>query len=177
MQLSDESIRSYTIPLKGGNLPADTLPAILDASGIIILHFLRHLGCLYCKAQVDKLYRLEQQTPGFPPIIFVHQSDARSADAFFAKHFPGAIHIADPKFELYKLFGIRKLGGLHLVNPLMVLKGIALTFRGYTNRIGQGNIRLLSGTFLFFKGRLRWSHRARYAGEEPRWAEVLGKKA
>lgn len=174
MHLSDDSIRSYTTPLQGGNLPAATLPGVLDSSGIVILHFLRHLGCLYCKAEVDKLYHLRQQQPGFPPIVFVHQSDPQQAEAFFAKHYPGAPHIADPRFELYRLFGIRRLQGLHLVNPRMILKGIVLSLRGYRNRIGQGNMLLLSGTFLFYKGQLRWSHRARFAGEEPSWDKLTG---
>lgn len=164
----EEQICNYPTPLLGAHLPGSTLAEVVNSRPIVILHFLRHLGCLYCKAQVDGLYNLQQQHPGFPPIIFVHQSSVEKGDVFFAKHFPGAAHISDPQLDLYRLFSIRRLQGLNLINPLMVLKGIWLTLRGYVNRVGGfGDIMILSGTFLFRQGKLAWSHRARWAGDEP----------
>jgi hypothetical protein len=54
----------------------------------------------------------------------------------------------------------------------MIWKGILLSFKGYTNQLGYGNMYLLSGTFLFLNGKLVWSHRAKRAGEEPDWKKI-----
>lgn len=170
--MDQELINYYSKTLSGARLPAHTLQTLLNSNRIVILHFLRHLGCIYCKHAVDQLYKLKQQDPGFPPVIFVHQSTPEQAEAFFEEHYPEAAYISDTDLSLYNLFSIRKMKGLHLIDPRMVWKGIMLSFKGYTNQLGFGNLYLLSGTFLFLNGKLVWSHRAKRAGEEPDWKKI-----
>lgn len=171
--MDPQLIRYYSKKLSGARLPSDTLSELVSSHKIVILHFLRHLGCIYCKHAVDQLYKLSQQNPGFPPVIFVHQSTPEQAEAFFSEHFPGASYISDPELSLYNLFGIRRLKGFHLFDPRMILKGFRLSFMGYSNNLGFGNIYLLSGTFVFLNGKLVWSHRPKRAGDEPDWNKVL----
>ena len=165
----------YSELLEGGHLPSNDLQEIIQSEKMVILHFLRHLGCLFCQHNVDQLYHLSQELPNFPTIYFVHQSSVEAGEAFFAKHFPNAPHISDPQMQLYQLFGIRKLAGIHLLNPKMIFKGILLTLKGYFNRYKEGNIMMLSGTFLFHNGKLVWEHRAKYAGDSPRLDRLLKK--
>jgi thiol-disulfide isomerase/thioredoxin len=153
----------------GIGLPGNTLAQIIDAEKAVIIHFLRHLGCIYCRHSVDMLYKLKQEYPTLPTIYFVHQSSPEVGQAFFEKRFPGAPHISDPDLALYRLFEIPTLSGWNLLNPKMIWKGLVLTLKGYGNRLGYGNIMILSGTFLFYNGVLKWSHRARFAGDEPKW--------
>jgi hypothetical protein len=173
--MDPQLIQYYNKKLNGLRLPSEALPEVINSHKIVIVHFLRHLGCIYCKHAVDQLYKISTQNPGFPPIIFVHQSPLEVGETFFEKHFPGASHISDPELSLYNLFGIQSLNGLHYFDPRMILKGIKLTFQGYSNRLGMGNMRLLSGTFLFLNGKLVWQHRAKRAGEEPNWKKVIPK--
>lgn len=164
-------------PVEGVRLPesADTLQDVLASDQLVILHFLRHLGCIYCKYTVDQLNKISKQSAKFPTIYFVHQSSPEAGEAFFAERFPGARHISDPGLKLYKLFGVRRLGGLQLLNPKMIWQGFMLTFKGYRNKIGgTGDIFILSATFLFNKGKAVWQRRAKYAGDEPDFAK-LGK--
>ncbi|MCE3007064.1 MAG: hypothetical protein LW884_01770 [Bacteroidetes bacterium] len=173
MEPSIEAIQHHATTLAGKRLPKDTLPELIASKDILILHFLRHLGCMFCKGQVDELQRLKQENPRFPDIIFVHHDTPERGEAFFAHHYPGAMHISDPELELYRLFGIRRLGGLQLLNPLMILKGIWLGLKGYRNITkGHRHIMQLSGTFLFFRGKLAWSHRAKYAGDQPNFRKL-----
>ena len=153
--------------LEGEGLPATKLKDLLTSDKIVILHFLRHLGCVYCKNTVDQLKIMVEQNPGFPPIYFVHQSSVQDGKDFFNKRFPDARHISDPKLKLFTLFGINRLKGLHLFDPRMILKGFKLVLKGYGNQFGKGDVFLLSGTFVFLNGNLVWSHRPKRAGDDP----------
>ena len=162
-------IESYRRPLQGARLPAATLPAVLGSQPMVILHFLRHLGCAFCKHSVDQLAALYAQAPHMPPILFVHQSPVEAGEAFFAQRFPGAAHISDPGLELYQLFGIQRMRPSSFLNPGFLWAGLLITLRGYFQGPRQGSGELLTGTFVFRQGRLVWQHRARVAGEEPNW--------
>lgn len=170
MSLTDAKIAAFDTPLVGHGLPATTLPALVESSGIVILHFLRHLGCLYCKQSVVDLHEVVTQSKRFPPLYFVHQSPVDVANAFFETHFPGAPHISDPTLKLYNLFGIKRLNPLQLFNPLQIAKGATAFFKGHRQTQTQGDDFVLSGTFLFFDGKLKWHYRANYAGDDPDWS-------
>ena len=174
MELKEVELHGYDRKLMGGNLPSDTLSALLASEGMILFHFLRHLDCIYCKHSVDQLYKISREMPNFPIIYFVHTGDKAQGDEFFARHFPGARHIADPRQDLYRHFGIRRLGCFQFLNPRMIFKGFKLFFKGYRNVVRKSSdIRVLSGTFLFHNGQMVWAHRARYAGDEPSWERII----
>jgi hypothetical protein len=175
MEVTDDLIQHYSKPLVGEGLPATRLGDLVQAENMLILHFLRHLGCAFCKHTVDQLRQLKEQMPRFPTIYFVHQSDVETGHRFFAERWPGSPHISDPKTELFRLFGIRRMRGLGLLDPRMVLATLRLQLKGYRNELGYGDVYLLSGTFLFRNGKLVWKHRASFAGDDPNWG-ILGKK-
>lgn len=177
--IHDDLITQYKEPIIGEGLPSSRLADIVNSEKMVILHFLRHLGCIYCKHSVELLYALKQSMPNLPTIYFVHQSEIAQAEPFFQERFPGAKHISDPQLKLYKLFGIQRLEGIRWFSPKMILKGFKLLFQGYrANIFGFGDIYILSGTFLFFQGRLVWQHRAQFAGDDPKWEKItaLGQK-
>lgn len=167
----EQQVAAYTAPLIGARLPASTLSGVLTSQKMVILHFLRHLGCIFCKHSVTELHKLST-TMKFPPIVFVHQSDVAKGDAFFDEYFPGAPHISDPSLRLYELFGIQRLGGLQTINPQMYLIGLQSLLKGNRTTEILGDALVLSGTFLFNNGRLVWSHRAKFAGDDPNWKKL-----
>lgn len=169
----ESRIASYTTPLEGARLPATTLPELIRAEKMVILHFLRHLGCIFCKHSVRELRKLAE-TSKFPPITFVHQSTVPQAEEFFAEYYPGARHISDPRLDLYERFEIRRLEGAQVLNPNMYLIGFQSLMSGNRQGATQGDALVLSGTFLFNNGRLVWSHRAKYAGDDPKWTKLAG---
>lgn len=171
--MQENEISRYNDKLRGANLAGETLKEVIDSEQIIILHFLRHLGCMYCKYTVDQLYELVRKTPKFPKIIFVHQGTPEEGDDFFSKHFPNASHISDPKLGLYSLFKINRLEGVSWFHPKMILKGIKILSGGYSNNLIGQDVKILSGTFLFNKGKLIWQHRAKYAGDDPQWSKLF----
>jgi len=172
MEINDTLIQQYNEPLAGGGLPAEHLAELVASEPMVLLHFLRHLGCIYCKHTVEQLRELTQQMPRFPTIYFVHQSPVEVGHDFFAERFPGARHISDPKRKLFQLFGINRLKGFNLLNPKMFMLGIQLMRKGHRNEMGFGDIMMLSGTFLFRDGKLIWKHRAQFAGDDPKWNQL-----
>jgi hypothetical protein len=169
-----DPILNFPKPLVGMRLPGIYLADVVSSYDLVVLQFLRHLGCMFCKNAVDGMYRLAQSSKRFPPVVFVHQSPLEDGERFFQKRFPGAPHISDPQFELYEHFGVRRAGFVETFTNPQVWWGLAkLAVKGYTHEPVVGDVRLLSATFLFHQGRLRWKHLARFAGDDPKW-ERLG---
>ena len=164
-------VSSIADPLSGHRLPGNTLEEVVNSGSIVILHFLRQLGCRFCKHSVDQIRKFAAENPNFPEIIFVHQGDKQEGDAFFQEFYPNAPHIADPKLKLFRLFKIPVAPMIDILHPVMIWRAIKLTLMGYPNE-QKGNPRILSGTFLFFNGKLAWSHRAKIAGDEPNWSKL-----
>jgi hypothetical protein len=162
----------YDQPLQGNHLPSNRLNELINSNRIVIIHFLRHLGCLFCKHTVDEFYRFRQENPSFPPVYFVHQSSTEIGEKFFGQHYPGAAHISDTSLNLYHLFHIKRAKPANLLNPFMLWKGMQLTLKGYRNKSGFGDELLLSGTFLFLDGKLVWSHLAKNPGDVIDWKKL-----
>lgn len=163
------TLRKYPRKLEGVGLPADTLPELIDSPKPVILYFLRHFGCVHCKYIVRKLHALGQQHARFPDIVFVHQESLEKGKAFFAKNFPGASHISNPSGDLYKLFKVNRMSSWALLSPSLWGKALARAFRGYGFSLKPTSDPLkLSAMFLFFHGKLLWSHKARFAGDDKR---------
>ncbi|MDX2061501.1 MAG: hypothetical protein SFY70_00405 [Bacteroidia bacterium] len=172
MPVTQAAIDAYTEPLIGHGLPSSSLPELVGAESITILHFLRHLGCLYCKDSVSQLKAFVDSVGRFPTIFFVHPSTLKAGDAFFAQYYPGAPHISDESLKLYNLFDIRRLNPVQFANPLQVAKGALAFLRGHRQVEVLGNEWVLTGTFLFYNGQLRWQHRGQYAGDNPDWRKL-----
>jgi len=163
----NQRIRAHDATFSGRNLPADTLPGLLDAEQLVILFFLRHLGCTHCRYLVDQLYKLKQANPRFPAVTFVHQEGLDEAAAFFAKRYPGARHLSDPKQALYKLVGINRMKPTDMLNPGLAFKTAGRFLSGHINSLRPtSDPYKLSGMFLFMNGELRWAHRAKTAGDD-----------
>ena len=142
-----------------------TLKELFASKQLIIIHFLRNFGCIYCHSLVDSLYAAIQQNPKLPPVAFVHLEDLETGKNFFKERFPGALHIADTEQQLYQLFGIKKFSILSFLNFKMLWKGVVLFAKGY--RPGaQIHPQILSGTFLVSNGSVIWGHQASYPGDD-----------
>ncbi len=172
-----EDISIEGIKVHGMHLPSDDFSEIIQHFPLVIIHFLRHLNCMFCKHSVDELKKLVEKNPKFPPIIFVHTSDLEKGEKFFEKRFfPNTLHISDPEQVLYKRFKINRMTPSQFFLPTFLKRVVDLTFKGYKNESysGKEDPMVLSGTFVFFQGKLKWSHRAELPGDEPNWAKITG---
>ncbi|MGQ9864022.1 MAG: hypothetical protein ACUVRD_06035 [Bacteroidia bacterium] len=159
------------IPITGMRLPANTLQELILSSPIVVLHFLRHLRCMYCHYSVERL-RQAQKLISLPPVYFIHPNSLEEGETFFAKRWENAAHITDPELRLYKLFNVPIRAPLGKLFSLQSLKiGLKLLLQGVSNYHDPKYGYMLGATFLFYEGKVRKAYYARFLGDEPQWTQ------
>lgn len=76
----------------------------------IMLVFLRHFGCVFCKEALDDLAeRKDQIEKKGIALVFVHMSENDIAEKYFEQYnLQGVGHVSDPFCNYYAAFGITK---------------------------------------------------------------------
>lgn len=82
----------------------------LSKSNRILLVFLRHFGCIFCREALDDLSKiktqLERQNQN---VVFVHMASPEKASPYFSKYNLDTAHkIADQDCTFYHAFGLMK---------------------------------------------------------------------
>lgn len=76
--------------------------------------------------------------------------------------------ISDPKRQLYRAFGLKKVSTLELLSPSVAFKGILAMTKGHTIGIPIGDVRQLPGVFIInTDGRVVYSYFARDPSDHP----------
>jgi thiol-disulfide isomerase/thioredoxin len=135
----------------------------------ILLIFVRHFGCTFCRETVSEVSKLESliKEKGHN-LVFVHMSDPSFGDEFFSKYFENKVsHISDPNRTLYRAFGLKR-GSL---NQLFGIKTwwrgvIAGIFKGHGIGQLEGDGLQLGGAFVISGGKIQKARPAKNASEE-----------
>lgn len=127
----------------------------------VLLIFVRHFGCVFCKETVKKVSRLsaEIEKRGLKT-IFVHMSDPDFGNIFFNEYFKkNVLHISDPLRILYRHFKIYRGSILAIFGPSVWIKGvwISLTRKETLSSI-EGDILQLGGFVIFKDGKVVQRH-------------------
>ncbi len=135
----------------------------------VVLIFLRHFGCTFCRETVHSISLTEEKIKSLGIIpVFIHMSDPENANEFFAKYFNYPIHhISDPGKKLYQAFGIRTGNFLELFGPSTWIKGIWYgLFKGQgAPFVADGDIGQLSAVIVLKEGQISLSHHTKNASE------------
>lgn len=136
----------------------------------ILMVFIRHFGCTFCKETVSEISNVENQIreKGLTP-VFVHLSDPSYGDKFFEKYFSHQVlHVSDPCRRLYRSLDIKR-------GNLWQLFGLPTWYRGFVAGVfkGHGGPGEIEGDFLqlgaYFvldKGQIVFSHYNHSASEQ-----------
>lgn len=92
----------------------------------VLLIFLRHLGCTFCKKVVSEFSRefAKGGLEGFKP-IFVHMSEQGRGEQFFKSYdLEGIAHISDLDQTLYEEFGLKRGSLVEVIGPKVVISGM-----------------------------------------------------
>ena len=76
----------------------------------IMLIFLRHFGCTFCREALSELShkRAALEARG-SKLVFVHMADMETADRYFIRYnLEGVEHVCDPDCQYYTAFGLVK---------------------------------------------------------------------
>lgn len=134
---------------------SNNLADLSDHSPVLLV-FLRHFGCVFCKDSMDEISkkRLSLENRGIK-IVMVHMADNQIADIYFNNFgLKGIEHVSDPDCKYYSVFGLVKgsFGQLFGLKTWMRGFEIATTKQMLpsTKRIGDGL--QMPGIFLLKSG-------------------------
>jgi peroxiredoxin len=146
----------------------------------VLLVFLRHWGCTFCReALADLARRRAEIEENGTRLVLVHMGSEEAGRRFFAKHgLDGVASISDPQRALYRAFGLRRGTFGELIGPKVWLRGFQ---SAVLNRHGLGRLAgdafQMPGAFLLFHGQVLRSFRHTSASDRPDYlALVTGEK-
>ena len=94
----------------------------------LVLLFLRHLGCIFCKEQVAMVRDANDLN-----LAFVCLAQPGEASAFRESMNSPQPYFCEPEGDLYRDFGLGRGSFTQLVGPRMVMRGVQATLRGFSN--------------------------------------------
>lgn len=145
----------------------------------VLLVFLRHFGCIFCREALQDLSKLKNEIlEKGGDLVFVHMADRKTAENYFEKY-----KLDDPKWvqdatcEFYKEFGLLK-------GTFNQLFGFKNWVRGFDAAIVKGNgfgwKQLgdgfqMPGVFLVEDGEINYSFVHNSAADRPDYLSILSK--
>ena len=160
-------------------LLTNTNESIIDMSfkGPVLLVFLRHFGCIFCREALRDLslkrQEYEEKNIG---LIFVHMSDNETAEMYFRSfNLDGVKHISDPTCSYYNAFRLGKGNISQLFGFKNLVRGFEVTIgKGIpvmASQLGDGN--QMPGVFVVYQGKIVNEFRHTFAGDKPDYDEII----
>jgi len=115
----------------------------------VLLIFLRHFGCTYCKKVVSELSdeKAKGSLKNLKP-IFVHMSDVERGAEFFESYgLKGVAHISNADKSLYKEFGLVRGTLNQVIGPKVIAAGVKDLFKFGIGKI-EGDSLQMQGAFI-----------------------------
>ncbi|OYP32989.1 peroxiredoxin-like family protein [Rhodopirellula sp. MGV] len=147
----------------------------LSSQGEVLVVFLRHFGCTFCREALDDLrqQRAELERQGIT-LVLVHMGDNTEQATFFDRYGLDDVHrISDPSCHLYQAFGLQRGGPSQLFPPGVWWRGFQAAIvnrHGFGNLIGDGF--QMPGTFLLKDGRIVKAYRHKTSGSRPNYCDI-----
>lgn len=148
-----------------------TIMELSGGSGVLVV-FLRHLGCTFCREALDDL---RQKLPKFAgagvELALVHMSpEAGFAEAAEKYGLGGAHAFSDPSREMYQAFELRRGGFIELFGPKVFLRGIGAMKHGLGTLQGDGF--QMPGAFFIKDGKVISAFRHQLVSDRPEYGEI-----
>lgn len=148
--------------------------AELSADRPLMLVFLRHFGCTFCREALADLsqVRAEIEDLGFN-VALVHMSGPGEAVAVLKQYrLNGVEHYSDGNCEIYRTFGLERGSVTQLFGFTVWWRGMTATLRGHiVGRLAGDSFRM-PGLFFLYQGEIYGSFRHRTAADRPNYAAL-----
>jgi peroxiredoxin len=153
---------------------------ILSRCRPVLLVFLRHAGCTFCREAAADLARQREEIQRAGAVIVVaHMSETEAGRQFLAHYDLEDVHqISDPTCCLYKAFGLRRGTLQMLFGPKVWLRGFQagiLNGHGVGRLVGDGF--QMPGIFMIFHGQVIRSYRHQSAADRPDYLRFVTEDA
>lgn len=160
-------------------VPTSTGESVLELAQRrpILLFFMRHDGCPFCRESLARIAKLRRQIEaGGTSLALVHMSSRAHARRLLSRFgLEDVPAISDPRRSLYRAFGLRRGSLRQVAGPALWPSGIPLVLRrGQSLSRKGGDLFQLSGLFLVFQGQVVRSFFHRNAGDMPDFLSFAG---
>lgn len=157
----------------------ESLAQLADQQPVLLV-FLRHFGCSFCREAIHDIARRRQhfEAQGVR-IVLVHMAPERPvAEQFFKKYklFP-VYHVSDPEKRFYRAFGLGRGTPAQLFGLMNWIRGFEAGvieghgFAYHSEDIGDGF--QMPGVFVVHKGKILASFIHRAAWDRPDYEEII----
>lgn len=152
--------------------------SLLDLSNKspILLIFLRHFGCTFCREALSDIAKRYEtiEAMGFK-VIFVHMSDNKLAERYFNRYdLAGVDHISDPNCQYYAKFGLTKGTFTQLFGLKSWVRGFqAGVLDGHLIGTQMGDGFQMPGVFVINKGVIQESFIHKDSSDRPDYHSLL----
>ena len=141
----------------------------------VLLVFLRHFGCTFCREAVAEITELRDQIESKgTQLAFVHLSDDDAkARKFFAPHgLQDVPRFADPDGILFQSFGLVRANWRAYLNSESILRTLQAWLNGHWLGMPAGDVERMPGTFLILNGEIQKAFRNRLVSDRPDYLEL-----
>jgi len=143
--------------------------ATLWSDGPVLLVFLRHFGCLFCRELLADLQaRASDLAQAGLSVVAVGLGEPRHAQRLGRRHAPDITVLAAPTADSYAAFGIVRAGLKQLLSPRTVAAGTRAALRGNIQTQATGDQQMIGGAFVVDRsGKVRFAHYDAFPGDKP----------
>lgn len=111
----------------------DSIASLSDYQPVMLI-FLRHFGCTFCREALAELsFKKSVIEAKGTKLVFVHMADHETAERYFVRYnLEGVDHISDPECQYYATFGLVK-------GNFRQLFGLSSWIRGFQAGVIEGH--------------------------------------
>ncbi len=122
----------------------------LSERGPVLVVYLRHAGCPFCREAAADLRRQRQaiEDAGVT-IVLVHQGTEEAGRRFFVGFGLGELHrVSDPERSLYRAMELKRGNLWQIAGPKVMVRSVLAALRGHVPGGVAGDAFQMPGTFL-----------------------------
>jgi peroxiredoxin len=146
-----------------------TFAALLEEPAVLLV-FLRHFGCNFCREAVADIAekRAAIEATG-SRLAFVHLGTEERAKKYFAPYkLTDVPRFADPEGRLYQAFGLVRIQWWEIFRWRALRRSLeALLHSGHFIGVPAGDIQRMPGVFLVRRGEIRNAFRHKVVSDRP----------
>ena len=127
---------------------------LLSQNKLVLVAFLRHFGCIFCREMVSETSELKSVLEAKGVVVaFVHIGSEADALEFF-KDFglENELRLSDPDSQYYKLFGLSQQSFFKMLSLATIQNSLRAMKSGYRQGRIKSDPKTMPGLFLISKG-------------------------
>jgi len=173
--MTKENLRDLCRVIDAASTTSGERLAVLSEESPVLLVFLRHAGCTFCREALSDIARQRSAIERTGArIILVHMRDSQSIEKLAGRYgLQGVKRICDSSQALYRAFGLKRGRLMQLLGPKVLWRGIhAGLLEGHGIGRPTADSFQMPGVFLIHQSTIVGRVRHRTAADRPDYARL-----